>query len=109
MKGTKEGAFMADIMNGILSADEWNRRQMGDICIKRADSEMYNLIEKAEPYLPRELINALSDGIGDVASAYSNAGILYGVYVAFEIQKTAQNPKILQREYISREGERADE
>ena len=74
--------IIADIFDAISGADEWSRRQMEDKCIISAEDRFDSVLEKARQHLPRELSDELDSAKMDITTAYGDAGIMYGIYVA---------------------------
>ena len=99
-KGTL--SLMADIMNGITSADEWTRIQTNDPGIAAADDMLDKALRDAKPYLPRAIYEELSNASVSIASAYSDAGILYGIHVATVIRDVTARPEGMSWYYLER-------
>ncbi len=95
-------SLMADIMDGITSADEWTRIQTTDPGIAAADDKWDRALSDAKPYLPWAIYEELSNANASVASAYSDAGILYGIRVADVIREAAAHPEEISRYYLAR-------
>lgn len=95
-------SIMADIMNGITNADEWTRIQTTDPGIAAADDMWDKALSNARPYLPQDIYDELSTASASEASAYGDAGILYGIHVAEAIREVVAHPEELTRFWIER-------
>lgn len=95
-------SLVADIMYTVTDSEEWANRQANDPCINEAETLKENALEKAQAYLPRNVYMALSDAVTHIASAYSDAGIMYGMYVANALEKVIENPFALSGFYLDR-------
>ena len=97
-----ELSLMTDIFDAISGADEWSRRQMEDKCISDADNSFACVQEKLRPYLTKELFNELDGARARLTSAYGDAGIMYGIYVASVLRDIGRHSTELSAVYSER-------
>lgn len=99
--------IMDELMQAITQTDAWSDLQRNDPLILRAENELNGVLERVRPLIPKELFIELSDcALGAIASAYGEAGILYGIRVADTIRDAAADP-IAVAEHVLQRTERA--
>ena len=94
---------MADILDSLAQTDEWESRMAQDPRANQASETWERVMEKVKAVLPFELCEELGVAHSGEVSACEDAGILYGLYVAMEIQKMAASPQIVQSQYLARQ------
>ena len=105
---TKTGtlSLIVDIMDAITDSQEWSRRQTKDPIIIDAEKRQSQALERAKAYLPIEIFNELDDANTRISSAYGDAGIMYGLYIAANIadllKEIGANPFALSEIYLER-------
>ncbi len=81
-------AIMDDIMDRVTQTEEWNRIQLEDPAIAKAEreaEELYNNLDRKGQDRAQSLLASL-------ACAYSCVAILYGMRVAEAIRETVADP-----------------
>lgn len=86
--------LMDRIMGALFNSDEWNRILMSDPRICTATKRVSMLMDRLQSIVPYELYSELEDAIGHSETAHSDAGILFGIYVADTIRQTVANPAV---------------
>lgn len=94
---------MADVLDSLAQTDEWESRMAQDPRVNRASETWERVMEKVQALLPFELCDELSVAHSGEVSACEDAGILYGLYAAMEIQRMAAYPQIVQSQYLAQE------
>lgn len=95
-------ALMDDLMGTITQTDEWKERQMTDPQIKDAEKELKLVLRNISHLIPFEIYCSLEDSTINVACAYAEAAILYGMQVANAIHTAVSNPNALSQHILNR-------
>ena len=72
--------------------DAWALRSRNDQEVKTAEAGFDAIMEKIKPRLTEAEYVELSDAGSATAAAYGEAGFLYGLYIASQIQGLINNP-----------------
>lgn len=90
-----------EIMNLIVGAieqsDEWEAALSADAHIQSIDREFSAALDAVDESLTFEQSSRISSANCGCAAAYSTAGILYGMRVAFALMETLRNPQELSK------------
>lgn len=95
-------ALMNELMGTITQTGEWEERQMTDSQIKEAKKELDLVLKNVSHLIPYEIYCALEDSTINVACAYADAAILYGMQVANAIHTAVSNPNALSQHILNR-------
>lgn len=90
----KHMELMDRIMGALFNSEEWDRITMNDPRICAITERVYKVMERLQSIVPYELYSELEDAIGHAETAYSDAGILFGIHVADTLRQTAANPAV---------------
>ena len=95
-------AIMDAMMAAMTQADAWTDRLSSDPGIAAAESRWDKALEAARPHLPAAVYMELSGARGCALSAYSDAGILYGLHLAITLREMALQPVDLSRYWLKK-------
>lgn len=93
-----------EIMSCITQADVWFEAQQNDPAITAAKARRDKVLEQVEALMPRDLYVELEDATLGESSATCDAGILYGMRIAFALIDVASRPADLSRHVLHRMG-----
>lgn len=96
---SENGEIIKNIMNGIIQTGKWERISTNDPQITAAERKLDAVMQKISASVPRNVWNELESAITFSESAYTDAAVLYGMYVAYLIQTEVANPSIYS-EYV---------
>lgn len=86
--------LMDRIMSALFNSEEWNRITISDPRICAKTKRVAQLMERLKGMVPYELYSELEDAIVHAETAYSDAGILFGIHAADTLRQTAANPAV---------------
>ena len=94
--------IMDELMGAITQTDEWQRIQMEDPQIKKAQAELDLALRNVSHFVPVEVFKPLDDSVANAVFSYVDAAILYGIQVADAIHTAASRPSDLSRHVMER-------
>ncbi len=94
--------IMNELMGIITQTDEWERIQMTNPQIKTAEAALDLALKNVFHVVPKEMYGPLEDCARNVAFAYVDAAILYGIQVADAIHAVAAKPNALSQHIMNR-------
>lgn len=91
--------FVFELVNGLQDTREYNRVFTADPMIAKSNDLFNAVVDGIED---KQLRNEVSDANAANVSHHTDAAILYGMRIAFQLMRVANNPEVLSQYTLDR-------